>query len=227
MFEHLLMNFIAVFFAGKTGLHWAASVNNIDAAIMLLHHGGLNRDAQDERGQTPLFLAAKEGSFEVAQLLLHNSANADICDQLDKLPRDIAVEKCHHDIVHLLVSYNSSLLNTSCVSATLGFPYISSAQKSKQKRTSRKHQQITKDDFGCSVYLQSHLFHHSQSEKILKRNKKKVATQSEAILYWNKMFQQKINSLLFMNNLKDCRKFYFRHLRIQIKWTRRILMILV
>ena len=158
---------------------------------MLLRHGGLNRDAQDERGQTPLYLAAKEGSFEVAQLLLHNSANADICDQLDKLPRDIAMEKCHHDIVHLLDSYSSTLLNTSCISATLGFPYISSAQKSKQKRTSRKHQQITKDDFGCSAYLQSQLFHHSQSEKISKRNKKKVSTQSEAI---NSILKQNVSA---------------------------------
>ena len=33
---------------GKTALHWAASVNNVDAAIVLLQHGA-NRDAQNNR----------------------------------------------------------------------------------------------------------------------------------------------------------------------------------
>lgn len=33
---------------GKTALHWAASVNNVAAAKVLLHHGA-NRDAQDDK----------------------------------------------------------------------------------------------------------------------------------------------------------------------------------
>lgn len=33
---------------GKTALHWAASVNNVAAAKVLLHHGA-NRDAQDNK----------------------------------------------------------------------------------------------------------------------------------------------------------------------------------
>lgn len=42
---------------GRTALHWAAAVNNVDAAnILLMHHA--NRDAQDEKDETPLFLAA-------------------------------------------------------------------------------------------------------------------------------------------------------------------------
>lgn len=33
---------------GKTALHWAASVNNVEATVTLLQHGA-NRDAQDHK----------------------------------------------------------------------------------------------------------------------------------------------------------------------------------
>lgn len=34
--------------SGKTALHWAAAVNNVDAVNVLLAHGA-NRDAQDDK----------------------------------------------------------------------------------------------------------------------------------------------------------------------------------
>jgi Notch-like protein len=34
--------------SGKTALHWAAAVNNVDAVNILLAHGA-NRDAQDDK----------------------------------------------------------------------------------------------------------------------------------------------------------------------------------
>jgi len=56
--------------------------------------------------ETPLFLAAREGSFEAAQVLLDHYSNRDITDHLDRLPRDSAQERMHHDIVRLLDQYN-------------------------------------------------------------------------------------------------------------------------
>ena len=50
--------------AGKTALHWAASVNNVEAVNILLQNGA-NRDAQDDKDETPLYLAAREGSYQV------------------------------------------------------------------------------------------------------------------------------------------------------------------
>lgn len=42
--------------SGKTALHWAAAVNNVDAVNILLLHGA-NRDAQDDKVfYLPLFL---------------------------------------------------------------------------------------------------------------------------------------------------------------------------
>lgn len=49
--------------SGKTALHWAAAVNNVEAVNILLAHGA-NRDAQDDKDETPLFLAAREGKFK-------------------------------------------------------------------------------------------------------------------------------------------------------------------
>lgn len=34
--------------SGKTALHWASAVNNVDAVNILLVHGA-NRDAQDDK----------------------------------------------------------------------------------------------------------------------------------------------------------------------------------
>lgn len=90
---------------GKSSLHWAAAVNNVEATLVLLKNGA-NRDMQDNKEETPLFLAAREGSFEAAQVLLDHYSNRDITDHLDRLPRDTAQERMHHDIVRLLDQYN-------------------------------------------------------------------------------------------------------------------------
>ncbi|KAE8611276.1 hypothetical protein XENTR_v10012396 [Xenopus tropicalis] len=90
---------------GKSALHWAAAVNNVEATIVLLKNGA-NRDMQDNKEETPLFLAAREGSFEAAKMLLDYFANREITDHMDRLPRDIAKDRMHHDIVRLLDEYN-------------------------------------------------------------------------------------------------------------------------
>jgi Notch-like protein len=65
---------------------------------------------QDE---TPLFLAAREGSYEAAKCLLDHYANRDITDHMDRLPRDVALERVHPDILRLLDEYhlNSPMSN--------------------------------------------------------------------------------------------------------------------
>ncbi|KAK1892776.1 Neurogenic locus notch like protein 1 [Dissostichus eleginoides] len=90
---------------GKSALHWAAAVNNVEAAIVLLKNSA-NKDMQNNKEETPLFLAAREGSFETAKVLLDHFANREITDHMDRLPRDIAQERMHHDIVRLMDDYN-------------------------------------------------------------------------------------------------------------------------
>lgn len=50
-------------------------------------------------------MAAKEGSYETAKILLDHYANREITDQMDRLPRDIAAEKMHQDILQMLEDY--------------------------------------------------------------------------------------------------------------------------
>lgn len=79
-------------------------MNNVDAVTTLLQRDA-NKDAQDSRDQTPLFLAAREGSFEAVKVLLDHHSNRDITDHMDRLPRTIAHDRMHHDIVGLLDNY--------------------------------------------------------------------------------------------------------------------------
>ena len=86
---------------GRTALHWAAAVNNVEALRTLVQRDA-NKDAQDSYDQTPLFLAAREGSREAVRALLDAGANRDIADHMDRLPRLMAMERLHHDIAEML-----------------------------------------------------------------------------------------------------------------------------
>ena len=92
---------------GRTALHWAAAVNNVDAVVVLVGRDA-NKDAQDSCDETPLLVAAREGSGEAVRALLDAGANRDLPDHMDRLPRDVAVERLHHDIAHLLDSSSST-----------------------------------------------------------------------------------------------------------------------
>jgi len=80
-------------------------VNNVEALLTLVQRDA-NKDAQDSYDQTPLFLAAREGSREAVRALLDAGANRDIADHMDRLPRQMAVERLHHDIAQMLDDYS-------------------------------------------------------------------------------------------------------------------------
>ena len=156
----LCLNNTTLVFSGKSALHWAAAVNNVEAAIVLLKNGA-NKDMQNNKvrqslppslravklrslsiekmfdilflfcppqEETPLFLAAREGSYETAKVLLDHYANREITDHMDRLPRDIAQERMHHDIVRLMDEYNlvrSPPMHGGSLSTTLSPPLCS------------------------------------------------------------------------------------------------------
>ncbi|TRY87577.1 hypothetical protein DNTS_005970 [Danionella cerebrum] len=78
--------------------------------------------------ETPLFLAAREGSYETAKVLLEHFANREITDHMDRLPRDIAQDRMHHDIVRLIDEYNlvrSPQMHTAPLCTSLSPPLCS------------------------------------------------------------------------------------------------------
>lgn len=97
--------------------------------------------------ETPLFLAAREGSYETAKVLLEHFANREITDHMDRLPRDIAQDRMHHDIVRLIDEYNlvrSPPMHSAPLCTTLSPPlcspngFMGNMKPSVQSRKPRK-----------------------------------------------------------------------------------------
>lgn len=112
MVEQLLQNNVDVNATDdneKTALHWVASIDNHEIARMLLMRGA-ERDPRNKNDETPLFLAAREGAYQTVRLLLDFHANRDITDHMERLPRDVANQRMHSDIVALLDDYKPTVL---------------------------------------------------------------------------------------------------------------------
>jgi len=67
---------------GSTVLHWAAVTNNIDVARELLKRGRKvsSKNDTNNRRETPIFLACREGHYEIVRLLMEQNADAGIAD---------------------------------------------------------------------------------------------------------------------------------------------------
>lgn len=88
---------------GRTAVHWAAMVDNVEALRMLVKCGAeTSKDAQDSKGQTPLFLACREGSIMCVKHLIDCFANVTLLDNLEQSPLQVAMQKQYVDIVELL-----------------------------------------------------------------------------------------------------------------------------
>uniref|UniRef100_A0A3P8VH71 Neurogenic locus notch homolog protein 1 n=1 Tax=Cynoglossus semilaevis TaxID=244447 RepID=A0A3P8VH71_CYNSE len=158
---------------GKSALHWTAAVNNVDAAIVLLKNGA-NKDMQNNKEETPLFLAAREGSYETTKVLLDHFANREITDHIDRLPRDIAQERMHHDIVRLMDEYNlvrSPPMHGGSFSVTLSPPlcspngYLSNMKQPQGQNQSKKARKPSAKGIGCKDGKDMKIKKNSQDRK--------------------------------------------------------------
>ncbi|KAK8803290.1 hypothetical protein WA158_000984 [Blastocystis sp. Blastoise] len=68
----------------RTGLHWAASSNNNELVSYLISQKGIEIDALDEMGWSPLFCAISCGKYENAVTLIEAGANPNIVDENNK-----------------------------------------------------------------------------------------------------------------------------------------------
>ncbi len=89
---------------GHTGLHLAA-MRNAEESVKRLLSLKAQVDSRDEQGNTPLALAAQEGSFEAASLLIKNGADLESrkLDETGATPLIIAALSGHESVVQLLL----------------------------------------------------------------------------------------------------------------------------
>lgn len=92
----------------STAMHIACSAEETKPDMIdLLHGQGLNLDAKDDCGRTPLHHSCRVGNVEVAKTLL--ALHADICikDSFERTPIHVAWQNGHTDLVKLLQSHHA------------------------------------------------------------------------------------------------------------------------
>lgn len=91
---------------GRTPLHLAVQCEKAQTVETLLRRAtGLDVDAQDQLGGTPLHYAADQGYEAIAQMLLDADAKIALEDGSRKTALDIAVEKGHEGVAEVIRSH--------------------------------------------------------------------------------------------------------------------------
>uniref|UniRef100_A0A915KIS4 Notch n=1 Tax=Romanomermis culicivorax TaxID=13658 RepID=A0A915KIS4_ROMCU len=92
---------------GNTALHFAASLDDIEAVKCLVNFGG-NKDATNQDDQTPLFVAVREGRYNATLTLLHMGANKDMVDNWEHCPLQLAMQRGYKELVDLLTKWQNN-----------------------------------------------------------------------------------------------------------------------
>ncbi|KAI0907154.1 WD40 repeat-like protein [Ustulina deusta] len=93
----------------KATLMVAASRGDLDTVRALLDAGNSVRGSKRRSGESPLYMAAISGHFEVCKVLLERGAEVNLANDLGRTPLHAAVESGNRDIVHLLLSQGECL----------------------------------------------------------------------------------------------------------------------
>ena len=89
------------FYDGGTLLHLAITAGNTDVLPILLNHG-MDINAKDLNGKTPLMLAVEEGYFENVDWLLKAGASLEVIDNAGNTALDIAEDSWRSEIATLI-----------------------------------------------------------------------------------------------------------------------------
>lgn len=100
----------------STPLLLAAQMNHFEVVELLLNHGAgptqVDADAVDRTGRSPIFWAALYGYWKIVQVLLESRrTNPDREDKDGWSPCTIAIDRHHHDVAELLISWKTQASN--------------------------------------------------------------------------------------------------------------------
>jgi len=93
----------------RTILHWAIHFHQPAEEIELLILQGADIHAASTNGTTPLHIAAHNGHFNIAKLLLENHANIDAANTDDATPLYLATQEGCFDVVKLLLENGANI----------------------------------------------------------------------------------------------------------------------
>mmetsp|Transcript_71783 Transcript_71783/g.210304 ORF Transcript_71783/g.210304 Transcript_71783/m.210304 type:complete len:741 (+) Transcript_71783:75-2297(+) len=110
--------------AGWSALHCAASrqdLEGLECIRRLVEAHGANVDALDRQQQTPLFVAARDGTKECATYLLNNKCDVCLADHNGDTALFDAAQKCRPDVVALLLERGAVAGHRSATKQTAAF----------------------------------------------------------------------------------------------------------
>lgn len=89
----------------RTALHMATSSENQNIGVidLILRCHGVEVNALDVYGNTPLKLAAEKGHYETVELLMSKEADVNKADKVDNTPLHVAAKNGHAAVLELLL----------------------------------------------------------------------------------------------------------------------------
>jgi len=103
---------------GNTGLHWAVRYGQAQVIRLLVDKYSANIDAQNAEGETPVYLAIREGREDIAAYLLQNNADPNIAALDGTYPLHSAAASGRLESARLLVHYGAWLESEDMESET-------------------------------------------------------------------------------------------------------------
>lgn len=103
---------IELMYTGKTGLHYAAQYNTVDAVFNLVLAGS-DVNAKDAKGKTPLHYAAQFNTKEVVEILVVLGADGNAVNVFQMTPLHYAVERGDLGVIASLINIAKSNVNAA------------------------------------------------------------------------------------------------------------------
>jgi pectate lyase len=92
----------------ETSIHWAAR-QGVLAKVEEFLEDGIDVNAKDSQGMTPLLLAVQRGHKDIIDLLIAKKADVNVKNETGQTPLDLAVRQNNKDIVELLIANDADI----------------------------------------------------------------------------------------------------------------------